>query len=88
MDKKFMSKELSKIFSITEKKLRNTSSDLEIWDILTSMDKKLNNFRNKYYSKLSVIERLDVDTLIRREVARLERIAKRKLRNVHTILEW
>ena len=72
---------LFKIFHNAREKLSEAKSEMEVWDILREMDKKLEEYK-KQYKPADMDERIRLSFIINKEVSDIERLAKRKLSRI------
>jgi hypothetical protein len=81
---------LSKIVQETRENIMSAQSESEILDALCHMDAMFKDFRDKHYGQMTSLQRYEYEELIRDAVAKMEELAKRKLRMIpgREVLHW
>jgi hypothetical protein len=73
-------KVLSDIVERNKKYLEDAQSRIEVMDALSNLDADIKAFRDEYYPKLSPVDRLEYEEIIRDIYKVLESYAKRKIK--------
>jgi hypothetical protein len=84
---------LSDIVERNKKYLEDAQSQVEVMDALSNLDADIKAFRDEYYPKLSPVDRLEYEEIIRDIYKVLESYARRKIKrfgreNIDKILEF
>jgi hypothetical protein len=75
-----LKKVLSDIVERNKKYLEDAQSQIEVMDALSNLDADIKAFRDEYYPKLSPVDRLEYEEIIRDIYKVLESYAKRKIK--------
>jgi hypothetical protein len=75
-----LKKVLSDIVERNKKYLEDAQSQIEVMDALSNLDADIKAFRDEYYPKLSPVDRLEYEEIIRDIYKVLESYARRKIK--------